>query len=201
MALEKRLREAGRAVDGLWTDDQATRDRLARIRRRLSPTASSAAVGTAPDAATAPDLAGLVVQCRRTLASSSEALHVRSSLRAVAGVTAVVGLSLVDHGPQRLREPALRLTERIARSTPLTDARAVALTDTDDLRPVLLLLGQLLGEAGVAAVGVAAGAEEEGVYWEMIEVIDAFDEARNTVIEMLRRLSESERSWSHHHAG
>ncbi|MFJ8631245.1 DUF6099 family protein [Streptomyces sp. NPDC093568] len=201
MGLEKRLREASRAVDGLWTDGRATWDRLAQLRRHLPSAAPSDVVGPPPDATTTPGLITLVARCRKSLASDSGALHARSSLRAVAEVAAVVGLSLVDHGPERLREPAQGLVDRIARLTTSSDAQAVVLTDTDDLPQLLSLLGGLLGEAGIAAVGVASSAEEEGTYWEMMEMIDTLDEARDTILEMLRRLSTFERAWSQPYAG
>jgi hypothetical protein len=49
-------------------------------------------------------------------------------------------------------------------------------------------LGGLLGEVGIALVGIASAADEEATYWQCMEAIDAADESRDRVLEMLRRL-------------
>jgi hypothetical protein len=58
-----------------------------------------------------------------------------------------------------------------------------------DAREALLCLGCLLGEVGIALVGVACAADGEGIYWQCMEAIDAADESRDRVLEMLRRLA------------
>ncbi|WP_258574901.1 DUF6099 family protein, partial [Streptomyces shenzhenensis] len=67
--------------------------------------------------------------------------------------------------------------------------RAAQLTELDDARQTLLGLGGLLGEVGIALVGMASAAADEGVYWQCMEAIDAADESRDRVLEMLRKLA------------
>jgi hypothetical protein len=58
-----------------------------------------------------------------------------------------------------------------------------------DARESLLCLGGLLGEVGIALVGIACAADDQGTYWQCMEAIDAADESRDRVLEMLRRLA------------
>ncbi|MFD7502720.1 DUF6099 family protein [Streptomyces sp. NPDC001700] len=67
--------------------------------------------------------------------------------------------------------------------------RAAQLSEVRDPRGVLLALGDLLAEAGFALVGVASSTEEEALYWQCVEAIDAADEARDRVLGMLRHLT------------
>ncbi|MET8180347.1 DUF6099 family protein [Streptomyces sp. NPDC005336] len=67
--------------------------------------------------------------------------------------------------------------------------RAAQLSEVRDPREVLLALGDLLAEAGFALVGVASSTEEEALYWQCVEAIDAADEARDRVHGMLRHLT------------
>lgn len=66
--------------------------------------------------------------------------------------------------------------------------RATQLTEVRDPRRVLLALGVLLGDVGIALVEVACVAEE-GLYWQCVEAVDAADESRDRVFGMLRELS------------
>ena len=61
------------------------------------------------------------------------------------------------------------------------------------IRPALAGLALLLGEAGIALVGVACDTGEDGLYWQCIEAMDAADESLDRVHGMLRRLAERER--------
>jgi hypothetical protein len=63
-----------------------------------------------------------------------------------------------------------------------------------DARLALLCLGGLLGEVGIALVGIACAADDEGTYWQCMEAIDAADESRDRVLEMLRRLADREQA-------
>lgn len=69
-----------------------------------------------------------------------------------------------------------------------------------DIRAALTGLGALLGEVGIALVAVACATDEEGMYWQCIDAIDAADEAGDRVGVMLRRLvardREREREWA-----
>lgn len=67
--------------------------------------------------------------------------------------------------------------------------RAAQLTELGDAREALLCLGGLLAEVGISLVGIACAADDEGTYWQCMEAIDAADESRDRVLEMLRRLA------------
>jgi hypothetical protein len=71
----------------------------------------------------------------------------------------------------------------------MADLRAAQLTELGDARESLLCLGGLLGEVGIALVGIACAADDQGTYWQCMEAIDAADESRDRVLEMLRRLA------------
>ncbi len=71
------------------------------------------------------------------------------------------------------------------------DPRAVRLTRAPDVEATLLALAELLGEVGIALVGLACGVYQEALYWASVEAIDAADEARDRVLDMLRALAES----------
>lgn len=53
-------------------------------------------------------------------------------------------------------------------------------------------LGGLLGDVGIALVGIACAADDEATYWSCVEAIDAADEARDRVRDMLRKLADRE---------
>ncbi|MER0243295.1 DUF6099 family protein [Streptomyces sp. HSW2009] len=66
--------------------------------------------------------------------------------------------------------------------------RASQLTEVRDPQRVLLALGVLLGDVGIALVEVACVADE-GLYWQCVEAVDAADESRDRVFGMLREFS------------
>lgn len=70
--------------------------------------------------------------------------------------------------------------------------RAARLSVIRDARDTLTQLGALLGDVCIALVSVAATAAEDGAYWQCMEAIDAADECRDRVREMLRRLNDRE---------
>jgi Family of unknown function (DUF6099) len=70
--------------------------------------------------------------------------------------------------------------------------RAAALTGPVDARAALSVLGTLLEEIGAALVVVATVADDAWVYWQCMEAIDAADESRDRVREMLRKLAARE---------
>ncbi|MBY8338903.1 hypothetical protein JYK17_02510 [Streptomyces sp. KC 17012] len=111
-----------------------------------------------------------------------------------------IGSRLAVAGPPELRGEALGLTELAGRGcgvldTPrlaTEDLRAAQLTELGDARQALVCLGGLLGEVGIALVGLACAADDESTYWQCMESIDAADESRDRVREMLRRLADRE---------
>lgn len=112
-----------------------------------------------------------------------------------------IGSRFAVSGPPELRGEALGLTELAGRGcgvlgAPVLDVgalRAAQLTELGDAREALLCLGGLLGEVGIALVGIACAADDHGTYWQCMEAIDAADESRDRVLEMLRRLAVRDR--------
>jgi hypothetical protein len=81
------------------------------------------------------------------------------------------------------------------------ELRAAQLTELGDARQALMCLGTLLGEIGIALVCIACTVEDEGTYWQCMEAIDAADESRDRVLEMLRRLADRDASLPEREAG
>jgi hypothetical protein len=50
-------------------------------------------------------------------------------------------------------------------------------------------------------VGLACAANDEGTYWQCMEAIDAADESRDRVREMLRKLTDGEQRLPQKEAG
>lgn len=104
-----------------------------------------------------------------------------------------IGSHLALCGPLELRGDARGLSE--AGEYPTWGAagpRAARLTEVGEPRSALTALGELLGEVGIALVGVASVTDDENLYWQCMEAIDAADEAGDRVRGMLRRLDVRE---------
>ncbi|WP_329291033.1 DUF6099 family protein [Streptomyces sp. NBC_01455] len=151
----------------------------------------------------------LIVVSRRALAGSGDMDEVVAEAWQAQALAQAVGSRLAVSGPPELRGEALGLTELAGRGCGVLDAaprdiadlRAARLTELGDAREALLCLGGLLAEVGIALVGVACAADEQGTYWQCMEAIDAADESRDRVLEMLRRLADRdhgvvERGWA-----
>ncbi|MFD7707132.1 DUF6099 family protein [Streptomyces sp. NPDC059785] len=146
------------------------------------------------------DAMQLIVTSRRALAGSAEMPDTLAEVWQAQALAQAIGSRLAVSGPPELRGEALGLTELAGRgcgvldppSLAVGDLRAAQLTDLGDARQTLLDLGCLLGEVGIALVGVACAADDEGRYWQCMEAIDAADESRDRVLEMLRRLAVRE---------
>ncbi|MFJ3223939.1 DUF6099 family protein [Streptomyces sp. NPDC086783] len=146
------------------------------------------------------DAVRLIVTSRRALAGSGEIPEIMREVWQAQALAQAIGSRLAVSGPPELRGEALGLTELAGRGCGVLDApslgvgdlRAAQLTDLGDARQTLLDLGGLLGEVGIALVGIACAADDEGTYWQCMEAIDAADESRDRVLEMLRRLAVRE---------
>jgi hypothetical protein len=140
----------------------------------------------------------LILTSRRALAGSGDAPGILTEVWQAQALAQAIGSRLAVSGPPELRGEALGLTELAGRGcgvldTPVLDPgtlRAAQLTELDDARQALLGLGGLLGEVGIALVGVASAADDERTYWQCMEAIDAADESRDRVVEMLRKLAD-----------
>ncbi|WP_367320322.1 DUF6099 family protein [Streptomyces sp. HUAS ZL42] len=144
------------------------------------------------------DAVRLIRTSRRALAGSGDAPGILTEVWQAQALAQAIGSRLAVSGPPELRGEALGLTELAGRGcgvldTPVLDPgtlRAAQLTELDDARQALLGLGGLLGEVGIALVGVASSADDEATYWQCMEAIDAADESRDRVLEMLRKLAD-----------
>ncbi|MFF4396196.1 DUF6099 family protein [Streptomyces sp. NPDC001480] len=155
------------------------------------------------------DAVRLIVTSRRALAASSEVAQALTEVWQAQALAQAIGSRLAVSGPPELRGEALGLTELAGRGcgvldTPALDPgdlRAAQLTELDDARQALLCLGGLLGEVGIALVGIASAAADEATYWQCMEAIDAADESRDRVLEMLRKLAAREAALPEREAG
>ncbi|MBA2952001.1 DUF6099 family protein [Streptomyces himalayensis] len=144
----------------------------------------------------------LIEANRRALAQSQGVPDIVVESWQAQALAQAIGSRLAVTGPPELRGEALGLSEVGGRGCGALDAptlgigeiRAAQLTEIGDARQALLGLGGLLGEVGIALVGIACSADEEGAYWQCMEAIDAADECRDRVLEMLRRLAVREQS-------
>ncbi|WP_073949028.1 DUF6099 family protein [Streptomyces kebangsaanensis] len=155
------------------------------------------------------DAVRLILASRRALAGSGETLVILAEVWQAQALAQAVGSRLAVSGPPELRGEALGLTELAGRGCGVPavpdldpgDPRAARLTELDDIRQTLLCLDVLLGEAGIALVGVASAAPDEATYWQCVEAIDAADESRDRVREMLRKLAAREEALPEREAG
>ncbi|MFF4792237.1 DUF6099 family protein [Streptomyces sp. NPDC001276] len=146
------------------------------------------------------DAVRLILASKRALAGSGEASAILTEVWQAQALAQAIGSRLAVSGPPELRGEALGLTELAGRGCGVLDTpdldpedlRAALLTELDDARQALLCLDALLGDAGIALVGVASSAADEATYWQCMEAIDAADEARDRVREMVRKLAARE---------
>ncbi|MEW1793670.1 DUF6099 family protein [Streptomyces niveus] len=143
------------------------------------------------------DAERLIGAGRVALARSGVALDIVAEAWQAQALAQAIGDQLALHGPQELRTEARGLAETGARGGASPDhpslraggIRAARLSTVLDPRTTLTGLGVLLGEVGIALVSVACGTDEEGLYWQCIEAIDAADESNDRVLGMLRKLT------------
>ncbi|MFF0228456.1 DUF6099 family protein [Streptomyces sp. NPDC004629] len=146
------------------------------------------------------DAVRLIGKSRRALTAGGDAPQTLAEVWQAQALAQAIGSRLAVSGPPELRGEALGLTELAGRGCGVLDApdldpgdlRAAQLTELDDARHTLLCLGGLLAEVGIALVGLASSAADETTYWQCMEAIDAADESRDRVREMLRKLAARE---------
>jgi len=146
------------------------------------------------------DAVSLIKATRHALAECASMPEIVSEAWQAQALVEAIGSRLAVTGPALVRAEALSLSEsggRACHSLPESalgagEVRAARLSEIQDPRCALLDLAELLGETGVALVGVAVSAEEEGLYWQCIEAIDAADESGDRVAGILRRLEPQE---------
>ncbi|MBW5485917.1 DUF6099 family protein [Streptomyces bambusae] len=153
------------------------------------------------------DAVRLIAAGRHALAQSGAAMEIVGEAWQAQALAEGLGSWLVAAGPRELRSEARGLSEAGSRGCGVFDRaavlgegrpptyppRAAQLTGVSDVRQALLGLQTLLGEVGIALVGVACATDDEGLYWQCIESIDAADESSDRVRSLLRRLTVHER--------
>ncbi|MBQ0825216.1 DUF6099 family protein [Streptomyces tagetis] len=144
------------------------------------------------------DAVRLIVTSGRALAAGREVPDILTEVWQAQALAQAIGSRLAVSGPPELRGEALGLTELAGRGCGVLrlpdrapeEPRAAQLTELGDARQALIRLGTLLGETGIALVGIACAADDEATYWSCLEAIDAADESRDRVLEMLRKLAD-----------
>ncbi|MGW8377218.1 DUF6099 family protein [Streptomyces sp. ODS28] len=148
------------------------------------------------------DAVCLIEATRHALAKSAEASAIVTEACQAHALAEAVGAHLAVSGPPVVRNEALRLSEagglagaalRVQGSPGADGVRAAQLSMVVDPRGVLHELSTLLGETGAALFSAAVEAEDEGLYWQCVEAIDATDESGDRVTAILRRLDLLER--------
>ncbi|MGI5194274.1 DUF6099 family protein [Streptomyces sp. CA-288835] len=142
------------------------------------------------------DAVRLIGASRCALMGSEDARGIMAEACQAQALAQAIGSRLAMSGPPELRGEAVGLTELASRGCSVLDVpsaragtlRAAQLTELGDARQALVDLGGLLGEVGIALVSIASAADE-AMYWQCMEAIDAADESRDRVLEMLRRLA------------
>ncbi|MEU4209230.1 DUF6099 family protein [Streptomyces sp. NPDC026206] len=147
------------------------------------------------------EAARLIDVTRRALAQARAVQDIVVEAWQAQALAEAVGSHLAVHGPFEARAAARGLSEAGGRASGALHRtalragglRAAQLTEVHDPWAVLAALGELLGEVGIALVGVACVCEEDAVYWQCIEGIDAADETTDRIGGLLRRLALRER--------
>ena len=155
------------------------------------------------------DAVRLIVTSRRALAAGGGVPELLTEVWQAQALAQAIGSRLAVAGPPELRGEALGLTELAGRGCGVLappdpgpgDLRAAQLPELGEARQSLLYLGGLLGEVGIALVGLACSADDEAMYWQCMEAIDAADESRDRVLEMLRKLADRDQALSEREAG
>jgi hypothetical protein len=146
------------------------------------------------------DAVRLISATRHALAQARAAQDIVTEAWQAQGLAQAVGSHLAINGPPEMRAEAHGLSEAGGGACGAPDPsvlrtggiRAAQMSGVRDPRGVLLGLGRLLGEVGTALVGVACAADDESLYWQCIEAIDAADESGDRVRELLRHLAGPE---------
>ncbi|MFC5724446.1 DUF6099 family protein [Streptomyces gamaensis] len=143
------------------------------------------------------DAMRLIGATRSALAQAGAVQDIVIEAWQIQALAAAVGSHFAAHGPFEVRAAAGSLSEvgvrasGALRQTPprAGGIRAAQLTEVRDPWGALRALCVLLGEVGIALVGVACASDEDALYWQCIEAIDAADETSDRVRCLQRRLA------------
>ncbi|MGK5729545.1 DUF6099 family protein [Streptomyces sp. URMC 124] len=142
-----------------------------------------------------------LIGATRTALAQARAVHdIVTEAWQTQALAGAVGGHLAVHGPFEARAAAGSLSEAGSRASGALRhtlragaIRAGQLTEVRDPWGALAGLCGLLGEVGIALVGVACSSGEDAMYWQCIEAIDAADETSDRVRWLQRRLASRER--------
>ncbi|MFJ4479058.1 DUF6099 family protein [Streptomyces xanthochromogenes] len=150
------------------------------------------------------DAVRLLKVSQHALAQNRDVLDIVAEAWQAQALAQAIGGHLATTGPPELRGEARGLSEAGSRGCAVLDhpglrqggVRASQLSEVTDAASALTSLGTLLGDVAMALVSVACATDDEGLYWQCMEAIDAADESSDRVRGMLRRLAlrDGERS-------
>jgi hypothetical protein len=130
------------------------------------------------------DAARLVAEAERAMRGSPQPEGVIAEAWQAYELTEAVGRLLgADHGRPVVRAGPAPMLSAVGAGPP----RAARLTAVRDPAGTLRALRTLLGEIGLALVGVTCTAEDEAGYWQCIEALDAVDEAKDRIRQLDHR--------------
>ncbi|GGO91159.1 DUF6099 family protein [Wenjunlia tyrosinilytica] len=144
------------------------------------------------------DALRLVEAGRHALAQARGVQDVVAEAWQAQALVEAVGSHLAVHGRIGTQAAAFALSEAGSKAcgslhhpgTGVGRVRALGLTGVKDPPAVLRALRALLDEAGVALVGVACSVEDEPVYWQCIDAVDAADDSKDRLADLLRLLGD-----------
>ncbi|MCQ4083038.1 DUF6099 family protein [Streptomyces sp. RB6PN25] len=140
------------------------------------------------------DAARLIVATRHALDRARDVRDLIAEAWQAQALAEAVGGHIALHGDPALRPAALSLCEAGgracgmlqrtggARAAPL---RAARLSGVRDPRAVLRGLLGILGEVVVALVAAVCATEDEELYWQCIDAVDAADDSKDRVCALL----------------
>jgi hypothetical protein len=146
------------------------------------------------------EAARLIVATRHALDRARDVRDLIAEAWQAQALAEAVGGHLALHGDPALRPAALSLCEaggRACGTLQLPDGaraapvRAARLSGVRDPRAVLRGLLAILGEVVVALVAAVCATEDEELYWQCIDAVDAADESKDRVRALLGAVESS----------
>jgi hypothetical protein len=142
------------------------------------------------------DAVRLIRDTRRALKSAWGEQDLIAEAWQAQALAEAVGSHLAQHGSPELRAGGFSVWEAGSRAcgsagppgARVSSVRAAILTEVREPAGTLRELRDLLSELGVALVSVACSAEDEAVYWQCIEAVDAADDSKDRVCSLLREV-------------
>jgi hypothetical protein len=142
------------------------------------------------------DAVRLIRDTRRALKSAWGEQDLIAEAWQTQALAEAVGSHLALHGSPQVRAGGFSVCEAGSRAcgssgppgTRISSVRAAIITEVREPAGTLRELRDLLSELGVALVSVACSAEDETVYWQCIEAVDAADDSKDRVCALLREV-------------